>query len=935
MVPCETVFSQMLAHGWRNATVFRLGWIGKVPHEPCPSCKARHNRLSFAGDKALEFLLLVAVLGLAFWLFVMRGELAFLRRRISELDDALYQLTPVPDQQAMPRPTKVAARKVATVVGEVAVTPAAPPPPPVPGPNTLSFNRPEQPSTEAPVEPERGFTNPLAGASFEELVGGKLPIWIGGIALVFAGFFLVRYTIEAGLLGPGARSIIATIFAVFLIALSEFGGKLPKLGDSFTADPRIAQSLAGAGVATLYGTLYMAAEIYGLIGVGTAFVLVVVTTIIAFILSLRHGPPTALMGLIGGFAAPWVAGMGSANLPSLLLYLAVFIAALFGLAVWRRWLWLLVLASGGGALWSFAMLMTAQSDFVLLGLFVLVAGGGALIAFSRFDEAKNPWTDVARYAPMGLALVQLAILLPRMGYSLTGWLFYAVLSVATIVLAWRDRRLVPLAEAALLIGIVPLSEAWNVEAYRQSTLVATFGIALLFGGAGIAAILRERQPAIAWAVMALAAPVLCWLAAYFSYPLDTSSMTWGYAALAAALPAAWLAWNQHQRSETGLIQILASGTAALMLVIAAGHFADHDSWTAMILAAAALGLAAWAKVTGDGGVRRLAILPLGSAMLWAAGSSWMFLNALAESLAGETDIYNNLPVLSETIKSTLVPALMMLAIVWQPIFATGKRTRTATWVVGGAGLAAFVWLLAKQAAGIDSPSDFIRLGFAERAVFTLLLFAAGWLALREAGKRADWPALKIIGWVLAGAALFRVVWFDLALLNPVFVAQAVGPVPIANLAVGHMALVAIWLWLLSAYAAGAEKWPGAQLALQSLSLGAMIVATLATVRQAMQGSIMAKGFIDTGENYLYSVGLMALAIVWLARGMMAGSRLLRIAGLGLLTAVTLKVFLIDAASLTGVLRILSFLGLGIALIGIGWAYGRVMGTAKANAKTDI
>ncbi len=177
------------------------------------------------------------------------------------------------------------------------------------------------------------------------------------------------------------------------------------------------------------------------------------------------------------------------------------------------------------------------------------------------------------------------------------------------------------------------------------------------------------------------------------------------------------------------------------------------------------------------------------------------------------------------------------------------------------------------------------------------------------------------------------IWFDLALLNPVLVAQAVGPVPVANLAVGHMALVAIWLWLLGAKAAGADKWKDAPLMLQSLSLGAMIVTVLATVRHAMQGSIMAKGFISTGENYLYSVALMALAIAWLARGMMAGSRLLRIAGLALLTAVTLKVFLIDAASLTGVLRILSFLGLGIALIGIGWAYGRVMGTTRKQTET--
>ena len=78
------------------------------------------------------------------------------------------------------------------------------------------------------------------------------------------------------------------------------------------------------------------------------------------------------------------------------------------------------------------------------------------------------------------------------------------------------------------------------------------------------------------------------------------------------------------------------------------------------------------------------------------------------------------------------------------------------------------------------------------------------------------------------------------------------------------------------------------------------------------------------------VGGVARAIAWLVRGMMAESRLLRMAGLALLTAVTLKVFLIDAASLTGLLRILSFLGLGIALIGIGWAYGRVMGTAGKN-----
>ncbi len=893
----------------------------------------------------MEIILLLGVLALALWLFLMRGEVAYLKRRVSELDALLAIAMERISEKQKPAPrSKIAARAVAPDPEAVAQSAPVIPPenvkPPEKAPaQIISLKRPLGSAPEQQAQPleskteKPGFTNPFAGASFEDLVGGKLPIWIGGIALVFAGFFLVRYTIEAGLLGPGARSVIATCFALLLIAISEFGGKLPKVGEAFKADPRVAQSLAGAGVATLYGTLYMAAEIYGLIGVGTAFTLVVVVTIIAFVLALRHGPPTALMGLVGGFAAPWVAGMTAANLPSLLLYLAVFIAALFGLAIWRRWLWLLVLASGGGALWSFAMLFTAQSDFSLLGLFILVSGAGALFAFTRFSETNSYWRELGRYAPTALALLQLAMLLPKMRFSALGWGFYAALSVVTILLAWRERRMVPMVIAALLLAIAPLAVAWDGEAYRQITPAITLGIALLFGLAGHAAVLRDREPKLAWAGIGLAAPVLCWFASYFAYPIEKELSLWGYAALAAALPAAWLAWNRHQRQETGAIQLMASAIAAMMLLIAAKQFSTGGDWDGVLIMAIAFGLSAWALVTGDRGVRRLAIVPLAAAMIWAVGSSYKFILALNVSLFEQISVYEYLPSVTDAVKTTLLPATMMLAMLWPRIFAMGARTRMVTWAVGGAGLVAMIWLLAKQVAGIESPSDFIRLAFAERAVFTHILFAGSWFALSQVAARPQWPSLKWIGWALAATAIFRVVWFDLLLLNPAFVAQSVGPIPIANLASGHMALTAIWLWLLSKQMPTEGKGKAMPLTLQILSLGAMIATILATVRQLMQGSIMAKGYIDTGENYLYSVGLLALSIAWLARGMLAGSRLLRLAGLSLLTLVTLKVFLIDAAALTGVLRILSFLGLGIALIGIGWAYGRVMGTVKTETES--
>jgi uncharacterized membrane protein len=49
----------------------------------------------------------------------------------------------------------------------------------------------------------------------------------------------------------------------------------------------------------------------------------------------------------------------------------------------------------------------------------------------------------------------------------------------------------------------------------------------------------------------------------------------------------------------------------------------------------------------------------------------------------------------------------------------------------------------------------------------------------------------------------------------------------------------------------------------------------------------------------------------------------------LLTLVTFKVFLVDAAALDGLLRILSFLALGVALIGISWAYSRFLARPAA------
>jgi len=92
------------------------------------------------------------------------------------------------------------------------------------------------------------------------------------------------------------------------------------------------------------------------------------------------------------------------------------------------------------------------------------------------------------------------------------------------------------------------------------------------------------------------------------------------------------------------------------------------------------------------------------------------------------------------------------------------------------------------------------------------------------------------------------------------------------------------------------------------------------VCHAFRGTYIAWGQSSNGEWYAYSAAWLAFAATGLAVGLIRRDEWLRrvsLAGIGLVVA---KVFLSDMAELEGVLRALSFLGLGAALIGIGYAY---------------
>ena len=106
------------------------------------------------------------------------------------------------------------------------------------------------------------------------------------------------------------------------------------------------------------------------------------------------------------------------------------------------------------------------------------------------------------------------------------------------------------------------------------------------------------------------------------------------------------------------------------------------------------------------------------------------------------------------------------------------------------------------------------------------------------------------------------------------------------------------------------------------------------VRHAFQGDNV--GFMrstSSAEVWTYSAAWLVLGLVFLAYGIWRGSREARMASAALVLLSVAKVFLLDLSGLTGLWRALSFISLGVVLIGIGLAYQKLVFAKPAASPT--
>ena len=105
------------------------------------------------------------------------------------------------------------------------------------------------------------------------------------------------------------------------------------------------------------------------------------------------------------------------------------------------------------------------------------------------------------------------------------------------------------------------------------------------------------------------------------------------------------------------------------------------------------------------------------------------------------------------------------------------------------------------------------------------------------------------------------------------------------------------------------------------------------MRRLYHGPVLSGWATTDAEQYTYSVVWLAYGVALLLFGIVFRSQPARLASAAITLLTVAKVFLIDMAGLTGVFRALSFIGLGLVLVGIGWLYQRLLFPPQSKTTT--
>jgi uncharacterized membrane protein len=767
---------------------------------------------------------------------------------------------------------------------------------------------------EAPPPLRAAQPSPLWNFFF----GGNALVRFGVIVLFFGVGFLLKYASEHIVIPIEARFIAVALGAIVMLAIGwRLRGSRPGYG----------LIMQGGGIGLLYLTVFAAFRLYQLLPAGLVFVLLVATAFFSAMLAvLQDSRSLAAMGVSGGFLAPILASTGAGSHVMLFSFYAVLNLGILIIAWFKPWRSLNLLGFAFtfiiGLLWGGhyyrADLFDSTEPFLIL-FFLFYVAIAVLFALRQEASIKKPVDGTLVFGTPLIAFGLQTAMVRRIEYGaaysalvLSG--FYLLLARLLFSRALAHARL--LVEAFLALGVV----------------FGTLAVPLAFEGRWTAAVWALEGAAIVWVgvrqkkLAARAFGIFLQFSAGVAFALDVgrsgaltpilNSVYLGCVLISVAgLFCAWyLQRHRLQLTEIesqagillfcwGILWWFGGGFKEIGEHVA-GLYRLHASLSFAVASCAAFSLLHFRVAWREAKYVALALLPL------------MIVFALWE------------------VNQVAHPFMHFGFIVWPAVFAVHlwllrrhEETRDIAW-----GHSAGLWLFTAVAAWEVAwwTGELIKGGEVWRLIGWPLvpLVLLAWLT--DGGDRIAWPVSRFLRAYLVEGSIPLAGFLWLWMLHANFTSRGdATPLPYLPLVnpldlVQFAALMALFAWC--------RRVRSEPLVLQEFQSGEIVYIGLGCAGFLWLNGVLLRTLhqwygVPFGlEPMLRSMLVQAsLSIFWSVLAlcaMLSATRLrlrpLWLTGAGLMGVVVVKLFFVDLSNVGGIERIVSFIGVGLLMLVIGY-----------------
>jgi uncharacterized membrane protein len=334
----------------------------------------------------------------------------------------------------------------------------------------------------APARPAPAHPGPsLPQRSLEEILGGRVLAWVGGVAILLGIVFLLGIAIDRGWIDEPMRTVLGLLGSTSLLLAGVW--LYERKGRTEAALAAVASGLSG-----LYTTVLVGTQIYDLIPAEVGLACAGLVGIVGVALAVRwESMLVAAIGILGALLAPVLVGSGTSGLS--LAFMAIALAAAVGVLLWQKWNELSLGAFLISAPQLLVWFIDNYDERLLASLGVLV-GFWALYVVAAIGYELRPQTPDEPPVASWLLLLANVLLIAGAGYF---GLDQAGHPNAAI--AW----LLGLAASHILLGAFALRQAINREI---GSLLIAVGMGL--SAFGFADALDGLALVIGWAIQAVA-----------------------------------------------------------------------------------------------------------------------------------------------------------------------------------------------------------------------------------------------------------------------------------------------------------------------------------------------------------------------------------------------------------------------------------------------